>query len=276
MTVDGLQVHYKETGGGPRALVLLHGFGASLFSWHAVMQPLAQYGRVVAYDRPAFGLTSRPMPGEWQGENPYPAQAQAKMLLAFMDALGIRQAVLVGNSAGGAIALLAALDAPDRVSGLVLVDAAVYEAGGAPRALLPFLSMPQMRHLGTLVARTFIARGDGLIRLAWHNPTCVTAETLAGYRKPLQVENWDRALWELTASPRPLDLAKRLDEVHQPTLVITGDDDHIVAPENSLRLARELPAAQLVVLPYCGHVPHEECPAGFLEAVGRFVDTVPQ
>jgi len=276
VTIEGLQVHYKETGGGPRALVLLHGFGASLFSWQAVMQPLAQYGRVVAYDRPAFGLTSRPMPGEWQGENPYPAQAQAKMLLAFMDALGIRQAVLVGNSAGGAIALLAALDAPERVSALVLVDAAVYEAGGAPRALLPFLSTPQMRHLGPLVVRTFITRGDDLIRLAWHNPTRVKAETLAGYRKPLQVENWDRALWELTASSRPLDLAERLDDVRQPTLVITGDDDRIVAPQSSIRLARELPSARLVVLPHCGHVPHEECPDGFLEAVDRFVDALPQ
>jgi pimeloyl-ACP methyl ester carboxylesterase len=276
VTIDGIQVHYKEAGNGPQALILLHGFGASLFSWHTVMEPLAEYGRVVAYDRPAFGLTSRPMPGEWQGQNPYPAEAQAKMLLALMDDLGIQQAALVGNSAGGAIALLAALNAPERVSALVLVDAAVYESGGAPRALLPLLRTPQMRHLGPLVTRTFIARANDLIRLAWHNPTRVTTETLAGYRKPMQVENWDRALWELTASSRPLDLADRLVELRQPALVLTGDDDRIVAPENSIRLARELPNSELIVLPNCGHVPHEECPQSFLTAVSRFVESLPQ
>jgi pimeloyl-ACP methyl ester carboxylesterase len=274
VTVDGLQVHYKEAGTGPQALILLHGFGASLYSWHEVMQPFTQYGRVVAYDRPAFGLTSRPMPGEWQGENPYPAEAQAKMLLALMDELAIRQAVLVGNSAGGAIALLAALEAPERVTALLLVDAAVYESGGAPRALLPFLSTPEMRHLGPLVARSLASRGDDLIRQAWHNPTRVTAATLSGYHKPLQAQNWDRALWELTAASRPPDLDNRLGDVTQPALVITGDDDRIVAPKNSVRLAHELPAAQLVVLPHCGHVPHEECPAGFLVAVSRFLESL--
>jgi pimeloyl-ACP methyl ester carboxylesterase len=274
-TIDGLQVHYKETGSGPRALILLHGFGASLFSWHEVMQPLAQFGRVVAYDRPAFGLTSRPMQGEWQGENPYPGPAQAKMLLALMDRLGIQRAVLVGNSAGGAIALQAALTAPDRVEALVLVDAAVYESGGAPSWLVPLLSTPQMRHLGPLVTRSFIARGDDLVRLAWHNPTHVTAEILAGYRKPLQAENWDRALWELTAATRPSNLPGRLDEVSTPVLVLSGDDDRIVPTESSIRLARELPKARLVILPNCGHVPQEECPAGFIAALARFIETFP-
>ena len=276
VTVDGLQVHYKEAGNGSQALILLHGFGASLFSWHEVMQPLAEYGRVVAYDRPAFGLTSRPMPGEWHGANPYPAEAQAKMLLVFMDELGIQRAILVGNSAGGAIALLATLEAPERVSALVLVDAAVYESSSAPSALLPFLRSPQMRHIGPLVTRTFIARGNDLIRLAWHNPTRVTPETLAGYRRPLQVENWDRALWELTAATRPLGLAARLGDVAQPALVLTGDDDHIVASENSIRLAHELPNSELIVLPHCGHVPQEECPQSLLTAVGRFVRSLSQ
>jgi pimeloyl-ACP methyl ester carboxylesterase len=275
-TIDGLQVHYKEAGSGLRALILLHGFGASLFSWHEVLQPLAQYGRVVAYDRPAFGLTSRPMHGEWQGENPYPNPAQARMLLALMDELGIQRAVLVGNSAGGAIALQAALSAPERVEALVLADAAVYESGGAPAWLSPLLNTPQMRHLGPLVTRAFIARGNDLVRLAWHNPTRVTAETLAGYRKPLQAENWDRALWELTAATRRSTLPRRLSEVGMPVLVLSGDDDRIVPMENSIRLARELPEARLVILPNCGHVPQEECPAGFIATVGRFIEALPQ
>ena len=70
MDINDVTVHYKELGQGDTTFILLHGFGASLFSWHAVMQPLAEQGRVIAYDRPAFGLTERPMPGEWTGESP--------------------------------------------------------------------------------------------------------------------------------------------------------------------------------------------------------------
>src|SRR5512140_3127023 len=52
--INGLSVHLKTMGQGSLTFILLHGFGASLFSWHAVMQPISQFGRVIAYDRPAF------------------------------------------------------------------------------------------------------------------------------------------------------------------------------------------------------------------------------
>ena len=67
--INGLNVHYKIMGQGQPVFILLHGFGASLFSWHAVMEPLSQTGTVIAYDRPAFGLTERPM--QWSGQDPY-------------------------------------------------------------------------------------------------------------------------------------------------------------------------------------------------------------
>jgi hypothetical protein len=60
VNVSGLMVHYKTAGQGEPAILLLHGFAASTFSWREVMQPLGNYGMVVAFDRPAFGLTSRP------------------------------------------------------------------------------------------------------------------------------------------------------------------------------------------------------------------------
>ena len=73
IAVDGLQVHYKIAGQGEPTLILLHGFAASTFSWREVMEPLATNATVVAFDRPAFGLTERPLPGEWSGENPHTA-----------------------------------------------------------------------------------------------------------------------------------------------------------------------------------------------------------
>lgn len=164
---------------------------------------------------------------------------------------------------------------PQRIKALVLVDAAIYEGGGSPAWLSPLFRTPQMQHLGPLIARTIRAQGEELLRLAWHDPSRITAEVMDGYRKALQAENWDRALWELTLASRASDLPERLDELALPVLVITGDDDRIVPTELSMRLAAELPNAELVVISNCGHVPHEECPQPFLQAVTGFLDRLP-
>ncbi|MHB1414565.1 MAG: alpha/beta fold hydrolase [Chloroflexota bacterium] len=269
--VGGLRVHYKTAGQGEPALVLLHGFGASLFSWREVMGPLAEKGTVVAFDRPAFGLTSRPMPGEWQGENPYGPEAQVELTVGLLDKLGTERAVLVGHSAGGAVAAAVALRYPERVRALVLVDPALYH-GGSPSLLQPLLGTPQLSRLGPLFLRYLMpARGDELIRLAWHDPSKVTSAVLAGYHKPLQAQNWDRALWEMTAASRATDLPQRLGEIDVPVLVMTGDDDRIVPPAESARAAQDLPKARLVVIPQCGHLPQEERPAEFLRIVNEFL-----
>jgi len=269
--VNGIQVHYKTAGEGEPVLVLLHGFAASVFSWREVMAPLAEEGTVIAFDRPAFGLTERPMPGEWQGENPYSPEAQADLTVGLLDALGVDKAILVGNSAGGTVSVLTALTHPERVEALVLVDPAIYSGGGSPVLVRPLLRTPQMRHLGPLFARAIREWGLDFGRSAWHDPSKLTDEIWEGYTKPLQADNWDRALWELTVASRSLNLEERLDELQLPILVITGDDDRIVPTEQSIRLAGELPNAELVVIPNCGHVPHEECPADFLQAVRGFL-----
>ncbi|MGQ9665715.1 MAG: alpha/beta fold hydrolase [Anaerolineae bacterium] len=269
--LHGIRVHYKEQGAGGPAFLLLHGFGASTFSWREVMGPLASMGRVIAFDRPAFGLTERPMPGEWGGFNPYTPDAQVALTLALMDALNVERAILVGNSAGGTVAVHFALTHPERVQALVLVDPAVYTGGGAPAWLLPLLRTPQARHLGPLLVRRIRQSGMELLNLAWHDPGRLTPEILAGYTKPLRAQNWDRALWELTIASRPLHLERRLHGLTMPVLVITGDDDRVVPTEQSIRLAGELPNAELAVIPDCGHVPQEECPTAFLEAVKAFI-----
>jgi len=271
--INGLSVHYKTTGQGEPVFVLLHGFGASLYSWNAVMRPLGALGTVIAYDRPAFGLTERPL--TWEGESPYSPQAQVDLLLGLLDHFGAEQAILVGNSAGGTVAMNFTLQHPDWVRALILVDPAVYAGGGAPAGTRWLLRTPQMRHLGPLIARQIQTRGPELIELAWYDPTRIPEETLALYEKPLQVENWDRALWELTLVSQESDLADRLAEFTLPVLVITGEADEIVPTEQSIRLAGELPDAQLVVIPQAGHVPHEEQPAAFLEAVEAFVQSLP-
>ena len=216
------------------------------------------------------------MPGEFPGGvNPYTAEAQTDQVTGLMDALGVERAVLVGNSAGGTVAAYTALRAPARVQGLVLVDAAIYSGGGSPAFLRPLFSTPQMQRIGPLFARGIQRWGYQFGQSAWHDPARFTDEIWSNYQKPLRIANWDRALWQLTAASRPLNLDQRVDELNLPVLVITGDDDRIVPTEQSLRLAKEIPQARLAVIPACGHVPQEECPTAWLEAVTSFLRDLP-
>jgi pimeloyl-ACP methyl ester carboxylesterase len=272
--INGISVHYKIKGqdpGGP-VFVLLHGFGASLFSWHAVMEPFSQYGMAIAYDRPAFGLTGRPM--TWTEQNPYSSQANVDLLLGLLDHFNIQKAIFVGNSAGGTLAMQFKLQHPERVQALILVDPAVYEGGGGPTWLRPFYNTPQMNHLGPLIVRSIQKSGLDLIRKAWYDPSKITQATWDGYTKPLKTDNWDKALWYFTAASQVSDLPQRLGEITLPVLVITGEADKIVPTANTVRLAGELPNARLVIIPQAGHVPHEEQPALFMQAVDEFLRTL--
>ncbi|KAL6619950.1 hypothetical protein ACP70R_035089 [Stipagrostis hirtigluma subsp. patula] len=114
-------------------ILLLHGFGASVFSWSRVMRPLARIAgaKVLAFDRPAFGLTSRASRAgdDTKPLNPYSMAFSVMATLAFIDYLGTEKAVLVGHSAGCLVAVEAFFEAPERVAALVLVAPAIF----APR-----------------------------------------------------------------------------------------------------------------------------------------------
>jgi pimeloyl-ACP methyl ester carboxylesterase len=196
------------------------------------------------------------------------------LLLGILDKLNIKKAILVGNSAGGTVAMQFTLQHPQRVQALVLVDPAVYEGGGGPSWLRPFYNTPQMNHLGPLIVRSIQKSGLDLIRLAWYDPSKITQLTWDGYTKPLKVDNWDRALWYFTVASQVSDLPQHLGELALPVLVITGEVDKIVPTANTINLAAALPNARLVIIPQAGHVPHEEQPALFMQAVDQFMMTI--
>ena len=271
ITVDGVQVHYKTVGEGETVLILLHGFGAGEFTWQEVIVPLSEYGMVVAYDRPGFGLTERPLPGQWTGTNPYSSGFQPELLVGLMDSLGIERAVLVGNSAGGNVAAQTALDYPDRVQGLMLVDASIYGHGSAEEMVEAGLSLPVFQNVGPLIARFATLVGTRFADGAWHEPAKLSPEMRAKYQSQLQADHWDYGFWEAGRVGLPDDLSRRLAELNLPVLVITGDNDFVVPTENSIRLAAELPDARLAILSNCGHVPNEECPSQFLAAVSGYM-----
>lgn len=272
--VDDLNIHYKEFGEGAPVMILLHGFGASLFSWREVMIPLSISGTVFAYDRPAFGLTDRPEISDGSIRNPYPNSYQPELLIKFMDKMEIDTAILVGNSAGGTLAVQAAFDYPDRVTALILVSPALLTSGGTPKFLQSLFQLPPINHIGPLIARLFLSNGDSFLETAWHNPLEITSYIYEGYKLPLKANNWDKAFWEFVKSSKPIQLEDQLPGLSLPVLVITGDDDRIVPTSDSIKAAGLIPNAELVVIPECGHTAQEECPDQFLEAALNFLNRI--
>ncbi|MDI9609555.1 MAG: alpha/beta hydrolase [Candidatus Verstraetearchaeota archaeon] len=271
--VNGIKVHYKIYGAGEPVFILMHGFGAYSFSFDPVIRQLSEYGTVIAFDRPAFGFTERPILDTWGGPNPYTNEFAADLAVGLMDELGVDKAILVGHSAGGAVAILTYYRHPERVSALVLEDAAVY-GGGAPWYIGLFLWLPQVQRLGPLLVRG-IAGDSGIstIYLAWHDDSKITPDTIEGYRRPLMAEGWDYALWQFTLASGRTDLKSNLSKISVPVLVMTGSEDKIVPPANAIQLSEDIPGSTLVVIPDCGHIPHEECPLEFLDAVMAFLQS---
>lgn len=269
--VGGLQIYCQIAGEGSPAIILLHGFGASLFTWRLAIPPLANYGTVVAYDRPAFGLTERPRPPATGGLNPYAPESQPVLLTGLMDALGIERAVLVGHSAGGTVALATALRYPQRVQALALIDAAIYDPGGTPTWLLPLVGLARRLPWPVSLLPRLAPYGQRAFDIAWHDPGRITPDVFAGYAAPYLQPGWGAAFLDFLAANPRRPAAWELHRLQMPVLVMTGDDDRIVPTRDSRRLASELPNAELVVIRDCGHIPQEERPQEFLQAIASFL-----
>ncbi len=273
--VNGFKVHYRMAGSGKPLVVLLHGSFLSLRSWRFVFDKLAENATVLAFDRPAFGFTSRPLPSKATGVS-YTPEAQCDLVIALIKKLGFSKAILVGNSTGGTLALLCALRYPQHVEGVVLAGAMIYS--GYATSEVPAFIKPAMKAMTPLFSglmKFLITRlYDRNIRGFWHNKERLGDDVLAAFRSDLMHGNWSRAFWELFLETHHLHLEKRLKTMSLPSLVITGEHDLTVKTEESIRLARELPCAELVVVPDCGHLPHEEQPEAFLVAVRKFLKRV--
>ncbi len=276
LDVNGFRVHYRLGGSGKSLVVLLHGSFLSIRSWRLVFDRLAEVATVVAFDRPGFGLTSRPLPSKATRVS-YTPEAQSELVIALMKKLGFNKAVLVGNSTGGTMALLTALRYPEHVEGLVLAGAMIYS--GYATSEVPAFMKPVMKAMTPLFSRLMkflITRlYDRNIRGFWHNKERLGSDVLSAFRRDLMIGDWSRAFWELFLETHHLRLDERLKTMSKPSLVVTGEHDLTVKTEESIRLARELPNAELVVLPDCGHLPQEEQPEAFVLAVSKFLQTMP-
>ena len=266
----GHEVHYVEAGdpGSERLIVLLHGFGASAFSYKNNLEILGEVGHVIAYDRAAFGFTERPT--DWE-TNPYGTPGQLQVLDELVELFGQDKAVyIVGHSAGGSIAASYAVENQEKLAGLVLFAPAVLSGGGGPSGINWIYDIPQLDHLGPLLVSTIATSGLDILYASYFDESAVTQETLNGYTAPLEVIGWERAFWEFNKAPRDRTVGERLTEITIPTLVITGDTDEVVATEDSRQVA-EIMRAELVIIPQTGHLPNEEKPTEFANALSKFI-----
>lgn len=264
---------YSGPGAAPLSFVLLHSYGSNAFSFDLVLDDLAEYGEVVVYDRPGFGLSERPAAADFAGGvDPYSDTAQVSQAVALLERLGLTNVVLVGDNAGGVLALEVAIARPDLVAGLVLIGTPAYllqRGGGAPGWVL---HTPQLARLGPVFMRQLAGQpGDQLYAGAWFDSTRITEAQRSARSVGTSVDGWDAALWQVTLAGAPRSVDGRLGAVTAPALVLAGAASGSVPASESERLAAELPDALLERLEGCGDLPQEECPGQFVERVGRWL-----
>ena len=270
--VVGHDVHYLTAGdpSSDKLILLLHGFGANVSTWDLVLDELGAAGFVVAYDRAAFGFTERPE--TWSGTNPYSSAGQLEVIQALVDEFGAgKEVVILGHSAGGNLAAAFAAANPESVDELILLAPAVYSTGGGPSWLNWIYDIPQLNHVGPALVSSIATSGLDLLQESYYDKSLVTEELTAKYTAPLKIVGWEKAFWNYNKAPRTTGVDQKLALLTVPTLVITGDTDEVVATADSIRLAGELPNAQLVVIENCGHLPNEEKSQEVLTAVAGFL-----
>ena len=259
--------HWDYQGSDPNAplFVLLHGFGASTFTWREVTAELAKLGEVWAYDRPGFGFTERPT--KWTGTNPYSVAGQLELLEErVLEVAHDRPVIVIGHSAGGQIATYFAATHPLMVAGLVLISPAMV-AAGAPEPIAKLFRNRLFDAVGPKLVSKFVKAGMRILETSVHDKEFLTEDVVAGYQAPLKNEDWTVVFWQFVRTPQPRDQKEAIAKTACPTLVITGDDDRVVPTLVSRLLAPTYPNSRYVEISGAGHLCHEEKPAEFMDAV---------
>ena len=270
LEIEGVRLHVVEKGEGP-AVVLIHGNMVSERDYEAsgLLDRLARNHRVIAFDRPGFGHSTRPRDRLWT-----PA-AQAKLLHAALAQLGVKEAVVVGHSMGAMVALALALDHPEDVRRLVLVGGYYYPSARIDALLTAPVALPVlgdvMRYTVTAIsARLMLKR---LVR-AMFGPREVPGHFIPALSREMMVRpiqlraNAEDAAFMI---PQAKASSERHHELRMPVAIVAGADDKVIDAEaHSARLHREVAGSTLVVVPRAGHMVHHAAPGAIVAAVEGF------
>ena len=265
--VDGTRIHFQDFGEKDApVLLLIHGYGASTYTWHLIAPELAEKGfRVIAPDLVGFGFSGKPRQAE------YTIDSQAWMIHRLMDVLGIGRATLIGSSYGGGVAAQVALNDWERVEKLVLVGAVsnnyvksllLTKLSAVPllgEVMTPILAESKS-YLKARLTRTFAAENHHLI----------TEERMKSVSRPMFSAGMQHALLTTLRNWDADQIEKNAHRIEQPTLLIWGEGDQTIPLENGRKLHSLLPNSRLVVFKNSNHLTHEEYPHEFIDLVTEF------
>jgi pimeloyl-ACP methyl ester carboxylesterase len=264
--VDGMSVHLRDEGprDDPHPIVLLHGTSASLHTWDGWADQLKATRRVLRFDMPGFGLT---------GPNPrgdYTLKAYVDFVDHVLAHQGVKQAVVAGNSLGGEISWLLAVNHPERVERLVLVDSGGYPF--VPKDLPIGFKLARIAWLQPLTTHLLPRRAiEDSVKSVYGHPERITPELIDRYYE-LTLREGNRASLIQRFAQAPIgSRAGEVTRITQPTLVLWGERDQLIPPDNARRFVSDVKGAQLVTFDDLGHVPQEEDPVRTLAAARAFM-----
>ena len=268
VTVEGLRLHYVESGRGP-AVVMIHGNAGSIEDFEfGVIQSLSGNYHVVAVDRPGHGKSDRP------NATTASVEYQARLLHQVLASLRVAEPVLIGHSWGAALALSYALQYPTEVSAMILIAPAAYPDAGENQLLQAVAKPPVLGDMTLIVGRAILGRHILKASLSRaFSPQAVPEEYFKRVasswlrRKQLKAYLDDES--NLNASLR--ELSKYYAGIDIPVVILTGDHDEIVsAKENAFRLKAVLARAQLIEIKDAGH----EIPQTHPESIGSALSLI--
>jgi pimeloyl-ACP methyl ester carboxylesterase len=266
--LDGGTVAHLRDQGDPsgEALVLIHGSNASLHTWEPWVAILGDEFRVITMDLPGHGLTGRTV------EDDYSIDAMADFVDAVTRELGAERFHLAGNSTGGEMAWVYALDHPERVRRLILVDASGHpEPEGEEEALgFRLARNPIVRSLMRFVTPRSVI--EQTLRAAFVDISLVSDEMVTRYHELLLREGSREASARRFRLPAETERVTELSRIRSPTLVLWGREDRMVPVADAHAFARAIPDCTVRIYDGVGHIPMEEAPERSAADVRAFLN----
>ena len=256
---------YVRVYGTGAPVVLLHGLGASGESFSCIIPELSRHFRLYVLDLKGFGDSPKP------DDHRYSVYDQAVLVERFLQKHDLRNVTLIGHSYGGGVALSLALMDPARIRKMVLIDAAAY-----PQQLPKLIRWLQIPVVGPLAFYLLPASYEvkESYRYAFYDKRKIPEDIDHAYTKNLQKPGAKQIYLEASHELVPQDIgcvSRYYRTIRIPTLILWGSNDIVIRPEKAYRLHRDLRNSRLVIIPRCGHIPHEECPKQVLEALEKFM-----
>lgn len=265
ITVDGLSIHYHDTGGDRAPLILMHGGGPGASAWGNFRDNLPAFAlnfRVIAVDMPHFGKSDKP------ADRFLDCAWYAQILAGFMEQIGVQKAHFIGNSMGGSIALELALARPAMVDRLVLMGTA-----GSMPMFAPSPTEGQKHMLGYYQGEgPTPAKLEAFIRSMIYDQSRITPEfLLARYEASTAPELMVERKMDMNNVDNMLNLWRHVEKVTHKTLLVYGKEDRVVPWETGLLLLRLMKQADLHVFNRCGHWAQWERAPEFNSIVSSFL-----